>query len=162
MELTFKTIEQSDLHAAAAVWNEVVEEGKSFPGDKPLNDAEAWEMFCGQTQSVCAYQNGELVGVYILHPNNIGRCGHIANASYAVKREYRGQGIGRKLVEHCIARAKECGFRALQFNAVVASNTAAIALYLKLGFTVIGTIHHGYRLKDGAYCDTLIFLKTWD
>ena len=160
MNIELRPIEKADLPQAAAVWNEVVAAGESFPGDQILTEAEAWEMFCAQTETVCAMKDGEVVGVYILHPNNIGRCAHIANASYAVKAGLRGQGIGRLLVEDCLARAKKDGFRGLQFNAVVASNTAAIALYLKLGFKVLGTVTGGYRDKDGHYRDTLIFLKT--
>jgi ribosomal protein S18 acetylase RimI-like enzyme len=149
------------LPQAAAIWNSVVAEGTSFPGDEILSDEQAWEMFQAQTASVCAMDNGEVVGVYILHPNNFGRCGHIANASYAVKAGLRGRGIGRALVLDCIEKAKTHGFKALQFNAVVTTNTAAIALYIKLGFRVIGTVPGGYRYNDGGYRDTLIMIKTW-
>ncbi len=160
MDIALRPIEKADLTQAAAIWNDVVAAADSFPGDMILSEDEAWEMFCAQTETVCAVKGDEVVGVYILHPNNIGRCAHIANASYAVKAGARGQGIGRRLVEDCLERAKKHGFRGLQFNAVVASNTAAIALYLKLGFKVLGTVSGGYRDKDGHYRDTLIFLKT--
>ena len=160
MAMELRLIEKADLPQATALWNDVVAAGDSFPGDQPLSEAEAWELFCAQTETVCAVKGDEVVGVYILHPNNIGRCAHIANASYAVKAGARGQGIGRLLVEDCLERAKKDGFRGLQFNAVVASNTAAIALYLKLGFKVLGTVTGGYRDRDGHYRDTLIFLKT--
>ena len=65
------------------------------------------------------------------------------------------------MVSDCIERAKNNGFKGLQFNAVVAANYRAINLYLKLGFTVIGTIKGGYRLKDGTYADNLIYSKSW-
>jgi len=161
MNIDLRRIEKFDLAQATAVWNNVVAAGDSFPGDQILSEAEAWDMFCAQTETVCATAGSEVVGVYILHPNNIGRCSHIANASYAVKADVRGQGIGRMLVEDCLMRAKENGFRGLQFNAVVVSNTAAIALYLKLGFKILGTVAGGYRDKSGSYRDTLIFLKSW-
>ena len=159
--LVLRVITREDLHEAAAIWNEIVSEGTSFPGDEILNDEEAWAMFQSQTASVCAVDGDEVVGVYILHPNNIGRCGHIANASYAVKAGVRGRGIGRALVEDCIRQAKAHGFRGLQFNAVVSTNTAAISLYIKLGFRVIGTVPGGYRYKDEGYRDTLIMIRTW-
>ena len=95
------------------------------------------------------------MGLYILHPNNVGRCGHICNASYAVRRDARGQHAGEALVRHCLSMAKELGFRILQFNAVVRSNTAALALYKKLGFTQLGIIPGGFRLKDGSYEDII-------
>lgn len=160
MDIVMRNIEKAYLPQATEIWNDVVAAGDSFPGDIILSEDEAWEMFCAQTETVCAMKGGEVVGVYILHPNNIGRCAHIANASYAVKAGARGQGIGRLLVEDCLMRAKKNGFLGLQFNAVVASNTAAITLYLKLGFKVLGTVTGGYRDKDGHYRDTLIFLKT--
>lgn len=159
MAIELRPIERADLPQAAAVWNEVVAVGDSFPGDQILSEAEAWELFAAQTETICAMKGDEVVGVYILHPNNIGRCAHIANASYAVKAGARGQGVGCLLVEDCIVRAKKAGFRGLQFNAVVASNTAAIALYLKLGFKILGTVTGSYRDKSGHYRDTLIFLK---
>ena len=95
------------------------------------------------------------MGLYILHPNNVGRCGHICNASYAVRKDRRGQNIGEALVRHCLKTAKELGFRILQFNAVVSSNTAALALYKKLGFIPLGTIPGGFLLKDGSYEDII-------
>ncbi len=98
---------------------------------------------------------GEVVGLYILHPNNIGRCGHICNASYAVKRAIRGQHIGEKLVLDCLAKAKEKGFKVMQFNAVVATNTHALHLYKRIGFTQLGVIPGGFRMPDGHYEDII-------
>lgn len=161
MELVLKELSKKELPQAAEIWNDVVAAADSFPGDERLSEEQAWEMFAGQTKTVCALRGDEVVGVYILHPNNIGRCGHIANASYAVKKEYRGMGIGRKLVLDCLTQAKNCGFKGLQFNAVVCTNYSAIALYLKCGFSILGTVKNGYRLGDGSYADTLIFLKSW-
>ena len=97
--------------------------------------------------------NGQIVGMYILHPNNVGRCGHICNASYAVDRTMRGHGIGRALVTDCLRRGKELGYRVLQFNAVVATNTTARKLYEKLGFQQLGTIPGGFLMPDGHYED---------
>lgn len=101
--------------------------------------------------------DGKVVGLYILHPNNVGRCGHIANASYGVSRDCRGRGVGRALVEDSLAACGALGFRLLQFNAVVASNLGAIALYQSLGFQRVGTIPGGFRLKDGRYEDIIVF-----
>ena len=87
--------------------------------------------------------------------NNVGRCGHICNASYAVKKDKRGQHIGEHSVCHCIKKAKELGFGILQFNAVVRSNKSALALYKKLGFVQLGVIPKGFLLKDGKYEDII-------
>ena len=73
----------------------------------------------------------EIVGLYILHPNNVGRCGHICNASYAVSSAHRGKQIGEFLVTDCIKRAPEFNFKILQFNAVVASNKEQPCIYTR-------------------------------
>ena len=93
--------------------------------------------------------------LYILHPNNVGRCGHICNASYTVRRDFRGEHIGEKLVLDCLAQAKEKGFRVMQFNAVVANNTHALHLYERIGFTRLGVIPQGFRMPDGHYEDII-------
>jgi L-amino acid N-acyltransferase YncA len=161
MEYRLQPFEAANLSEAVEIWNEVIEEGGSFPGDTPLTKEEALLLFSAQTATVCAVANEKVIGLYILHPNGIGRLAHIANASYAVKREYRGMGAGKALVLDSIETAKSNDFHGLQFNAVVARNISAITLYLKLGFTAIGTIKNGFKLKDGSFCDMLIFLKSW-
>lgn len=83
---------------------------------------------------------------------------NILNASYGVKKEYRGRGIGKTLVSHSLKTAKESNFLAMQFNGVVSTNYAA-KIYKNLGFELIGTIKDGFKLKDNSYVDTFIFYK---
>lgn len=144
----------NDISAMKDIWNEVVEEGIAFPQEECLTHKSAAEFFAQQTYcGVAADENGKIYGMYILHPNNIGRCGHIANASYAVSSESRGLHIGEKLVLDCIAQAKAHGFGILQFNAVVATNVHARHLYERIGFKQLGTIPSGFRMNDGHYED---------
>ncbi len=146
----------SDLRGMMDIWNEVVEKGEAFPQENELDLDGAAAFFGSQSLSgVAVDESGAIVGLYILHPNNIGRCGHIANASYAVKSSCRGQHIGEALVKHCLEMCKELSFGILQFNAVVATNEAALKLYKKLGFTQLGVIPNGFRTKDGSYRDII-------
>lgn len=138
-----------------SIWNTVVEKGKAFPQETCLDEKCGIEFFSSQTRTAVARTESGIAGLYILHPNNIGRCGHIANASYAVRSETRGQGIGEQLVLHSMNAAREFGFRLLQFNAVVAGNTQALSLYEKLGFIRLGCIPGGFRSKDGMYVDII-------
>ena len=161
MTLELRNIEKKDIAEATIIWNQIIEAADSFPDDTLLDEDEARAMFNRQTETVCAFDDGRMVGVYILHPNNFGRCGHISNASYAVDRSCRGKGVGKAMVLDCIERAKKNNFKGLQFNAVVSDNYPAIALYLKLGFAIIGMVKNGYRLKDDTFRDTIIFLKSW-
>lgn len=149
-----------DIPSMQAIWNDVVRDGIAFPGDVPLNVQEMQKMLQTQTAAFCAFCGRSLVGLYVLHPNNIGRCAHIANASYAVAKGFRGKGIGRMLVVHSLKEAARQGFLGMQFNAVVAGNTGALALYKQLGFVTVGTIPGGFRLKEGPFSNMHIMFKT--
>jgi len=142
---------QQDLEAMIRIWNEVVEEGVAFPHEECLDLDTGAAFFAAQSCAGVAEAEGRVLGLYILHPNNVGRCGHICNASYAVASEARGRHIGEKLVLDCLKRGRELGFRVLQFNAVVESNLHARHLYERLGFVQLGTIPGGFRMKDGHY-----------
>ena len=145
-----------DLEEMRSIWNQVVEAADAFPQEKDLEAEEAYDFFKNQSFTVVAEEDGKIAGLYILHPNNVGRCGHISNASYAVRQDMRGQQIGEKLVRHSIQKAEELGFGILQFNAVVASNHAAVHLYEKIGFAKLGTIPKGFRTRDG-YQDIILY-----
>ena len=140
-----------DLPAMISIWNEVVEDGIAFPQEELLSDSTGAEFFASQSYCGVADEDGKILGLYILHPNNIGRCGHICNASYAVASYARGLHIGEQLVLDCMRAGKELGFRVLQFNAVVETNIHARHLYERLGFKQLGTIPGGFRMKDGHY-----------
>ena len=149
--MAVRTYQESDLADMIRIWNEVVEEGVAFPQEEYLNEQTGAEFFASQSYCGVAEEKGSVVGLYILHPNNIGRCGHICNASYAVDSRKRGQHIGEQLVTDCLIQAKRLGFQIMQFNAVVETNIHARHLYERLGFEQLGTIKNGFRLKDGSY-----------
>lgn len=155
MNISIRAYTPTDLPSMIAIWNEVVEEGIAFPQEDLLNQETGAEFFASQTYCGVAEDSdsGQILGLYILHPNNVGRCGHIANASYAVRSASRGLHIGEKLVSNCLIQGKTHGFRILQFNAVVRSNTHARHLYERLGFQQLGVIPGGFRMKDGHYED---------
>ena len=146
----------ADVPGVAAVWNEVVREGRAFPQTEELTESAARGFFAAQDFTAAAVEDGRVLGMYIRHPNNVGRCGHQANASYAVASAARGRGVGEALVRHSLDKARELGYRLLIFNAVVEDNTRAIALYEKLGFKRIGRVPGGFVGPDGER-DTVLF-----
>lgn len=148
----------ADIPAMVEIWNEVVRDGIAFPQEEELDETTGRDFFAAQTYSAVAEDdNGRIVGLYILHPNNVGRCGHICNASYAVRSDVRGLHIGEKLVTDCLCQAENYGYKILQFNAVVASNIHARHLYERLGFVLLGEIPGGFRMKDGHYEDICVY-----
>ena len=156
MNIIIREAEKEDLPELIRIWNEVVEDGMAFP-QKDLLDEKTGSEFFSSMYTAAAVADGKVVGLYILHPNNIGRIGHIANASYAVDRNIRGQHIGEKLVLDCLKQGSLLGFRILQFNAVVATNVHAIHLYERLGFQKLGVIPGGYFMDDGHYEDIILY-----
>ena len=133
--ITIRKYRVQDIVPAMEIWNEVVRDGIAFPQDEELTEQNADSFFNNQSYTGIAEDNstGELVGLYILHPNNVGRCGHICNTSYAVKKGMRGLHIGEQLVK----------------------DSHALHLYERLGFTQLGKIPQGFRMKDGHYEDII-------
>jgi L-amino acid N-acyltransferase YncA len=162
MDIKIREYAKTDIDAVMKIWNQVVEEGVAFPQEEPLTEDNADAFFSQQTYTGVAEDRAseDIVGMYILHPNNVGRCGHICNASYAVRKDIRGGHIGEKLVKDCMSKAHENGYRILQFNAVVAGNTHAIHLYERLGFQRIGVVPEGFHMPDGSYEDIILFYHT--
>lgn len=159
MEISIHRYEEKDLAAMIAIWNEVVDDGRAFPQLEGLDSATALDFFGSQSFCGVARETAgnQVVGLYILHPNNIGRCAHICNASYAVANNCRGRGIGEKLVRHSLAMARELGFGVMQFNAVTASNERAHKLYQKIGFSRVGQVPEGFLRKDGTLEDITLY-----
>lgn len=152
---------EEDLPEMIKVWNSVVEEGQAFPQEDLLTIKSAKKFFASQSlTAVARTDHGDpVIGLYILHPNNIGRCGHICNASYAVSANARGQGIGRALVQDSLKQAASLGFKIMQFNAVAADNEAARRLYEDLDFQPLGIIPEGFRNREGKYKDICLYWR---
>lgn len=154
MNVSIREYTDDDMPQMISIWNEIVEEGIAFPQEELLDEKTGEVFFKEQSYTAVAEgTEGQILGLYILHPNNVGRCGHICNASYAVRADSRGLHIGEKLVSDCLIQGKRLGFSVLQFNAVVVSNIHARHLYERLGFNQLGVIPGGFRLKDGGFED---------
>ncbi len=117
-------------------------------GDKP--EGEVWVV----------EESGKVLGGYYQRSNHHGLGSHITNCGYFVSPDARGKGLGRKLGEHSIARAREKGYRAIQFNFVVSTNTVAVKLWQSLGFDIIATIPQGYHRKREEYVDAYVMFKS--
>lgn len=154
--LVIKKYNNDDILKITKIWNDIIDEGSSFHWDEHFSPEKVQYILSQQTETYCAYADNELAGFYLLHPNSSGKCKHIANAMYAVKKEYRCKGIGTKLIKHSLEEAKKHGFIAMQYNSVVAGNPS-IGIYQKLGFEQVGIIKNGYKAEDNNFLDLIIF-----
>ncbi|WP_272149174.1 GNAT family N-acetyltransferase [Tenacibaculum aiptasiae] len=104
-------------------------------------------------------EEGQILGTYIVKPNQIDLGSHISNASYMVSPKAQGKGIGKKLCEHSLKLAKDLGFIGMQFNIVVSTNKGAVALWKKFGFEIIGTTPKAFKHKTLGLVDAYIMYK---
>ena len=116
----------------------------SFTADTTEREAVAYFLGPGITSFV-AEDDGRVIGMYKLIPNRIGRGSHVANASFMVDPNAQGRGAGRALGEHCLDEARRQGYDAMQFNFVVSTNVAGVALWKKLGFKIVGTLPKAFE-----------------
>lgn len=103
---------------------------------------------------------GAVVGTATIHPNHDGNGNHVANASFMIDPAYAGRGVGRQLGISAMARARSEGYRAMQFNAVVESNTAAVHLWKSLGFEIIGTVPEAFNHPRDGYVGLHVMYRT--
>ena len=145
--MTIRQATPADGDAIWRIFHAVVATGDTytFPPDTSRHDALAYFMGPGIRSWVIEDGNGRITGVYKLVPNHGGRGSHVANASFMVDPAAQGAGAGRAMGEHCLEQARQAGYKAMQFNFVVSTNTAAVALWKKLGFGIVGTLPKAFR-----------------
>jgi L-amino acid N-acyltransferase YncA len=103
---------------------------------------------------------GNIVGTYILRPNQSGGGSHVANAAFMVAPDARGHGIGHAMGEHCLSEASHLGFRAMQFNFVVSTNESAVRLWKEFGFKIVGTLPGAFRHPEKGYVDVYVMFRS--
>jgi L-amino acid N-acyltransferase YncA len=125
---------------------QIVEAGETyaFPAGLSLDEARPWWMESPPGATFVAVDGGQVVGSAKAGPNRPGRGAHVATASFMVDPRQAGRGIGRALGEHVLDWARSSGYRSMQFNAVVETNTAAVRLWRSLGFEVLATVPEAF------------------
>jgi ribosomal protein S18 acetylase RimI-like enzyme len=112
-----------------------------------------------QATYVAVSQAGEIVATYTLKPNQPGLGSHVCNCGYVVAASARGQGLAARLCEHSQEEARRLGYRAMQFNLVVATNEVAVRLWQRLGFTIVGTLPGAFRHSSLGFVNAYVMHK---
>ncbi|HRP31261.1 MAG TPA: GNAT family N-acetyltransferase [Agriterribacter sp.] len=151
---------QTDFDKVWDIFKSVISTGDTYVFDPntPKDHLHKY-WFADYMDTFVAVENDQIFGTYIIKPNQIDLGNHIANCSYMVNPKYQGRGIGKLLCEHSINFAKDKGYVGIQFNIVVSTNEAAVKLWQKFGFQIIGTTPKGFRHKDLGFFDTYIMFK---
>jgi len=146
------------------VWqllNEVAVAGETYTFDPAITREEALAYWLSENnQTWVALSEGEFVGTYLLRANQSGGGSHVANAAFVVSPKAQGKGIGRAMAEHCLTEARRLGFRAMQFNFVISTNTSAIHLWKNLGFEIVGTLPGAFRHPRAGYVDAYVMYRS--
>ncbi|MEV6926388.1 GNAT family N-acetyltransferase [Dactylosporangium sp. NPDC051485] len=146
---------ERDWPGTWTIWREVITAGESYDNAPDSTEDQAREhwLLPAPWEQWVAVDGDEVLGMYKVGPNR-GRLGaHVANASFMVSSRASGRGLGRTLGEHCLDRARELGFAAMQFNAVVSTNTVAVRLWRSLGFTIVGTVPDAFQSTKHGLVD---------
>jgi L-amino acid N-acyltransferase YncA len=137
-----------DWPAIWAIVREVVVAADTFTYDPAMTQEVGraiWMVVPPGRTTVASDAHGALTGTANMYANRAGPGAHVASASFMVASSARGRGVGRALVEDALQWARAAGFRAMQFNAVAATNMAAVALYESLGFAIVGTVPEAFE-----------------
>jgi L-amino acid N-acyltransferase YncA len=151
----------SDWDAIAPIFSAVVGDGRTYAYPAGLSSAQARALWIEPAPGRCvvATIDGAVVGTAKMGPNRPGRGAHVATASVMVEPARQGRGVGRALGREVIAWAARSGYRGIQFNAVVASNLAAVHLWGELGFDVVGRVPGAFDDRIEGLVDLLVMYR---
>src|SRR5215208_4717168 len=179
--MTIRPATDADRDAIWNIFHDVVAEGNTYALNPNISREDALAYWFGPGTHTCvaegeaagdgaavprtptashSHRARHVLGTYILRPNESGGGSHVANAVFMVSTSARGRGIGRAMAKHCLSEARRLGFRAMQFNYVISTNTTAIRLWQDLGFEIVGTLASAFRHRDKGYVDVYVMYRS--
>ena len=158
--ITVREALAKDTDAIWGIFHAVVKDGDTYAFDPETTRDQMSQLWLAPyMHTYVAERDRAVVGTYILKPNMPSLGAHVANGSYMVHPAARGQGVGKAMCEHSLAEARRLGFRAMQFNLVVGTNTAAVELWKRYGFSIVGTLPQAFNHKTLGYVDAYVMYK---
>ncbi|PHQ33306.1 GNAT family N-acetyltransferase [Rhodopirellula bahusiensis] len=152
----------ADWPATWAVIEPAFRSGTTFPHPQDITSEAGYEIWAAGSAKayVAEDESGGILGTYYLKPNQPGRGSHVCNCAYIVSSAARGMGIASKMCEHSQREALQEGYRSMQFNFVVSTNTGAVRLWQKLGFEIVGTLPEAFDHPENGYVDVYVMHKS--
>jgi ribosomal protein S18 acetylase RimI-like enzyme len=158
--ITIRKFESRDWPAVWQVIEPVFRAGETCAYPPDISEANARNSWIdAHPYTYVAESDALVLGTYYLKPNQPGLGSHVCNAGYIVSEKARGQGIATLMCEHSQSEAIRMGFRAMQFNIVVATNETAVLLWQKLGFEIVGRLPGAFNHSKLGFVDAFVMYK---
>ncbi|MCC5964490.1 MAG: GNAT family N-acetyltransferase [Rhodobacteraceae bacterium] len=161
-EITFRLAQAADHPALWSLMEPVFRAGDTYAVDPAISRDAALDFWCGGNHRAFVAEDGdgdEMLGTYYLCPNQGGGGAHVANCGFVTAQAAQGRGVARAMLAHALDQARAAGFRAMQFNFVVESNTRAIALWQAHGFDVVGRLPGAFHHPQKGDIDALVMYR---
>jgi ribosomal protein S18 acetylase RimI-like enzyme len=150
----------SDDDAIWSIIGPIIRAGETYTLPRAMSRADALSYWRSPAHEVfVAEQDGAVVGTYYMRPNQQGGGAHVANCGYMTALEASGRGVARAMCAHSLARARARGFRAMQFNFVVSTNTRAVALWQSCGFEIVGRLAQAFEHPRLGFVDAVVMYR---
>ena len=165
--LVIRPATEADEAALWRILEPVIRAGETYPLPRDMSQAEALTYWRQPSHAVFVAEqdNGSqrtIVGTYYQRANQAGGGAHVANCGYMTASDATGRGVATAMCEHSLAEARRCGFRAMQFNFVIASNERAVRLWQHCGFDIVGRLPAVFQHPRLGYVDALVMIRRWD
>lgn len=158
---TIRAAEAGDTPAIWRIIGPTIRAGETYALDREMSEADALAYWLGgDRDTFIAELGGEIVGTYYLRANQAGGGRHVCNCGYMTSAAAAGRGVGRAMCEHSLVHARKQGYRGMQFNFVVSTNTRAVALWQSLGFAIVGRLPQAFRHPAQGFVDALVMYRS--
>lgn len=159
-------IRRADISDAPSIWGVIgptIRAGETYALDRDMTESDALAYWLGpDRETFVAEDEGTVVGTYYIRPNHPGGGSHICNCGYMTSAAAAGRGVGREMCGHSLEYARKRGFRGMQFNFVVSTNTRAVALWRSFGFDVVGRLPGAFHHPGLGYVDAMVMFRRLD
>ena len=157
-------IRRAHMENAPSIWSIIgptIRAGETYTLDRDMTEANALAYWLGEDrETFVAEESGEILGTYYIRPNQAGGGNHICNCGYMTRAAATGRGVARAMCQHSLDYARQRGYRGMQFNFVVSTNTRAVALWQSFGFEIVGRLPQAFDHPTLGYVDALVMFRS--
>ena len=159
--MKIRPVTDADESAIWSILEPVIRAGETYTLPQDLTEHEALDYWLapGNTVFVAEDDEGKVAGTYFIHMNQRGGGSHVSNCGYVTATWATGRGVARAMCAHSLDYARAQGFRAMQFNFVVSTNTRAVQLWESFGFGIVGRLPRAFRHPTAGFVDALVMYR---